>query len=124
MVGVPVEKIILGVPFYGRGWDGVKKAQHGLYQPFEGKAFTVPYDSLAAGLINQMGYRRHWDEEAKAPYLWQPDSLQFISYEDQESLRHKCDYLVEQGLGGVMFWEYSQDQNGTLLETLYSQLNQ
>ena len=123
MAGVPSKKIVLGVPFYGRGWAGVKEEHNGLFQPFEGQAFTIPFDSLNSSFVNQNGYQRYWDDKAKAPYLWHPDSLQFISYEDQESLKYKCDFIKEKGLAGVMFWEYSQDKNGALLETLSGQLN-
>jgi GH18 family chitinase len=42
----------------------------------------------------------------------------FITYEDPESIRVKMDYAKDRGLGGVMFWELSQDPDGTLLEAI------
>jgi len=45
-----------------------------------------------------------------------------VSYEDPRSLRLKCRLIRERGLGGVMFWEYSEDAGGELLRTLYEEL--
>jgi chitinase len=35
--GVPPEKIVLGLPFYGQVWSGVPAANDGLYQPYRGR---------------------------------------------------------------------------------------
>jgi len=60
---------------------------------------------------------------SKAPYLWQADSSTVITYDDPESLKHKCEFISTKGLAGIMFWEYSQDHEGELLETIYSNLS-
>ena len=67
-------------------------------------------------------YTRYWDDVAKAPYLYSPTEFQghFISYEDEESLGFKLDYVLEQELGGVMFWEVTADRNETLLDVIES----
>ena len=46
----------------------------------------------------------------------------FVSYEDPRSLRLKARLIRENGLGGVMFWEYSADTSGELLGTLHDEL--
>ena len=51
-----------------------------------------------------------------------PDKKLFVSYEDPRSLRLKCRMIRERGLGGAMFWEYSEDADGELLRTLYEEL--
>jgi len=79
------------------------------------------YTSLAQ-LVGREGWVRQWDETAQAPFLWNADKRTFVSYDDPESLRRKCRYLRERGLGGVMFWEYSEDPTGTLLDTLFKEL--
>jgi chitinase len=65
-----------------------------------------------------------WDDAAKAPYVWQPDSMAVFTYDDPESLRYKCEYLKSKGLAGVMFWEYSGDNDGELLGTIHSVLSE
>ena len=40
-------------------------------------------------------------------------------YDDPESIRRKARYVVGQGLGGVMFWQYGSDRTGALLQALH-----
>ena len=120
--GVPARKIVLGGAFYGYAWHGVHPENGGLFQPYEGPVESVPFHVLAERYIDRNGYERHWDDAAKAPYLWQPDSLVFISYEDEASLREKGRYARAKGLGGVMYWEHTGDADGALLKALYEAL--
>ena len=117
--GVPASKIVLGLPFYGRGWANVKNQDNGLYQPSTGKHSFISYDELVASYINKNGFIRYWDNDAKAPYLWNPTSRTFISYADTESFIPKLAYVKAKHLAGVMFWEYKYDlQQKKLLNTL------
>ncbi len=120
--GVPPEKIVLGVAFYGRGWTDVNDENKGLFQPVNGKGISFPYRTLAEEYIDKNGFVRYWNQSARAPYLWNAESQTFISYDDVESLAHKVDFVKSKGLGGVMFWEYSQDKENELLNTLYENL--
>lgn len=119
--GVPSRKLVLGVPFYGRGWRDVKRKHNGLYQPYSESIGGLSYDTLAHHFVDQRGFVRHWDEEAKAPYLWNPGSAVVITYEDTASLRVKAEFIKSRDLGGAMYWEHSED-DGTLLNTLYEGL--
>lgn len=119
---VPARKLVLGVPFYGRGWGGVRRQHHGLRQPYDGAASSYSHDTLATHLARQDGFERRWDAAAQAPYLWHADSARFISYENERSLARKAAFVRRHGLGGVMFWEYHHDTNGALLSTLYQHL--
>ena len=120
--GIPAHKIVLGVAFYGRGWTGVEPMGRGLFQTFDRFTRAYAYKQLKADYIEQRGFLRYWDASAKAPYLWSADSTTFISYEDPESLNHKAEFVKANSLGGVMFWEYSQDDDGALLDTLVKAL--
>jgi chitinase len=119
--GVPAEKILLGVPFYGHEWGEVGEANHGLFQP--GKAVPGAYAPFTAIDSNQIGpgFTRYWDETANVPYLYNAEKHIFISYEDPESLRAKCKYVREHKLGGTMFWDYAGD-SGKLLSTIDAEL--
>jgi chitinase len=54
-------------------------------------------------------YTRHYDSVAVAPWLWNDTKKVFISTEDEESMATKVDYVIDNGLGGVMFWELAGD---------------
>jgi chitinase len=115
--GVPANKIVLGVPFYGKSWANVSSANHGLFQVGTvAPATYLPYSSL--GSLQNSGYVRYWDARASAPFLYNKDAQIFISYEDPESVADKCKYVLDQKLAGVMFWEYSSDPAGVLLQSI------
>lgn len=118
--GVPLSKLTIGIPFYGRLWEGVKSdGNHGLYQDAESVGQIMYYRSIVKEYLNNEEYTRYWDQSAKAPYLWNGDSSIFISYEDAESIGYKINYLKNKGLSGVMFWEYSDDYENQLLDAIH-----
>ncbi len=120
--GFPVEKINLGIPFYGRIWKGVKTdGKQILFQKAETVGMGIDYTDFYKD-INANGFKRYWDDSAKAPYLWNADEKTFISYEDEESIQYKIEYLKTRGLAGVMFWEYSGDNDKALLNSVVKNL--
>ncbi|WP_068619093.1 glycosyl hydrolase family 18 protein [Paenibacillus tuaregi] len=127
--GVPASKIVLGLPFYGRGWDSVGSANNGQYQTASGASQAgtwengvFDFNDLEANYINKNGYTRYWNDTAKVPYLYNPSNKRFISYDDVESIGYKTAYIKSKGLGGGMFWELSSDRNKTLQAKLRADL--
>ncbi|WP_083180487.1 glycoside hydrolase family 18 protein [Paenibacillus yonginensis] len=115
--GVPKEKLLLGAAFYSRMWKEVPNHNQGLYQMTASSGGYGPdYGELAAKYMGKNGYQRYWDDEAKAPYLF--DGSTFITYDDEQSIACKCQYIKEQGLGGIMFWEYKCDPDRVLLNAI------
>lgn len=115
--GVPKEKLILGAAFYSRLWKGVPNINNGLHQFSQTAGGAGPdFTDLKKDYINKNGFTRFWDDEAKAPYLF--NGSDFISYDDEESLKHKCNYIKENNLLGIMFWHYSADESGCLLNEI------
>lgn len=122
--GVPPSKIILGVPFYGHAWRVDSSAFNGLYEPGRSASMRIntSYNNLYSNYIDKQGFVRYWDSTSCVPYLFDSDSSIFISYDDPQSLRDKCNYIRARELGGVMFWSFKSDYRSTLLRTLYSEL--
>ncbi len=113
--GLPREKLIIGVPLYGRVWKGVEPINDGLYQPFKEILY---YDGISFDKVEglmELGFQRYWDEQAMVPYLKSDDIL--ISYEDTESIRAKAEYVKKMGLKGIAFWEYGHNLNGKLINS-------
>ncbi|MBB4036371.1 chitinase [Dysgonomonas hofstadii] len=116
--GVPADKLVMGIAFYGRIYELKKGWKNGIGETItkqiEGKGYTVIKDSL----VNQDEFFRYWDTAAKAPYLFNFYKGIFVTYDDEESVKAKCQYVMENGMGGVMFWEYFSDPKGFLLNTI------
>jgi chitinase len=127
--GVPASKLTMGVPFYGRGWSGVSGGD-GLFRPASGpaspgtwEAGVFDYHDLVTNYVPT--YERHVHPEAEVPWLFNPATGVMISYDDPESLTNKAQYVLDNGLGGVMFWELSGDtSDGALIGALHSTLAQ
>jgi chitinase len=116
--GIPPEKLVLGVAFYGRGFSGVRPINHGINQPYARFEGEHSYAQLSRQLLSGAGFVRGWDAGAKAPYLWNAASRTFITYDDPRSLAIKARYVREHHLGGMMFWELSQDYDEELLDAI------
>lgn len=117
--GVPREKLLLGAAFYSRKWENIPDRRHGLLVPAKsGAAYGPMWDELEKHYLNQNGYVYYWDDEAKAPYLFNGST--FLTFDDPASLREKCRYVLKEGYGGIFYWEHSCDSTGRLLGTLYA----
>jgi chitinase len=90
----------------------------GLNQPYERYAGDHSYAELVEKFIGKQGFGRYWDPRAQAPYLWNGASRTFITYDDPQSIAVKTRYAKENRLGGMMFWELSQDRDDDLLDVI------
>jgi len=120
--GVPVEKLVMGLPFYGRSWIMKSADKHGINMPVEGRARGGGYTYIKDSLVDKKGLVRYWDENAKAPYLFNAETNQLIVYDDEESVKLKCEYVIENNMGGMMFWQYASDTNEYLLDAINENL--
>jgi chitinase len=113
--GVPAKQIVFGVPFYGKGWQGVKDGNHGLYQAATGPAETGgSYHELKE--LPPQADRQYSSKAVTCTVL---SNGTFWSYDCPQALHKKIAYIKHHHLGGVMFWELSQDSpNLELLHVL------
>jgi chitinase len=109
--GAPAAKLLLGVPYYGRGWTGVAATNNGLFQP--GTAATGTWEAGIEDykvLKNRPGTRFR---DTASGSLWLYDGTNWWSYDDPTVIAQKTAYVKTKGLGGVMVWELDGD-DGTL----------
>ena len=117
--GAPARELVVGVPFYGRGWTGVPATNNGLFQP--GRAATGTWEAGIEDykvLKNRPG-TRYRDTAAGA--LWLYDGTNWWSYDDPQLIAQKAAYVKNRGLGGLMAWELDGD-DGTLTAAVDSGL--
>jgi chitinase len=114
-LGIPSDKIVIGAAFYGKIWEGVPDTANGLYQPAKFKS-TVQYKTLVDQYTAAQGYNYFWDDLAKAPYLYNSAQKVFVTYDDKRSVQAKTQYVIDKKLGGIMFWQLTEDafQDGLL----------
>ncbi|MDJ1131327.1 glycoside hydrolase family 18 protein [Streptomyces iconiensis] len=113
-LGIPAGKLLYGLGFYGRGWNGVSQAEPG------GTA-TGP----APGKYEQ-GIEDYKDLKNRCPATGKVGGTayahcgnQWWSYDTPETIAAKGDWAAQQGLGGSFFWELSGDTaNGELIKAI------
>ncbi|MGL5329940.1 MAG: peroxiredoxin [Peptostreptococcaceae bacterium] len=104
--GMPISKILLGIPFYGR----------------LGAKITKSYDELRKNYINKNGYEYRFDKEAQVPYLVK-DGEFAMSYDNPVSIYLKGQYVLRNCLGGIFAWTSTYDQANLLAKSMYESIN-
>lgn len=126
--GVPSNKIGLGAAFYGKSREAESVNKNGLGQALVPQSKAVVgqgggFGKLKDEFINKNGYKRYWDRHAKAPYLFNPDTKVFITYDDERSIKLKTKYVKKNNLAGIFFWEYFNDPKENLLNVIDKEIN-
>ncbi|WP_259391657.1 glycoside hydrolase family 18 protein [Paenibacillus sp. 1011MAR3C5] len=123
--GVDSKKLLLGIPAYSYGWSGVKDVGDGLFQtgePIDIVETNLNYQTIMKDYLDKNGFKRYFDEKAKAAYLYNGDI--FISYEDLEAVEAKINFIKKKNLAGAMVWEYAQDAEDGIIQYLTDNLNE
>jgi chitinase len=106
---VPAAKINLGVPFYGHTFSSCS----GMYAPHKG-ADTVHFTNDGGqyyDIVELMNkFTRKWDSRAKVPYLVSTEWHTVVSYDDEESVGEKAQYVVDNHACGLIIWEITGDR--------------
>ncbi|WP_348945675.1 glycoside hydrolase family 18 protein [Chitinibacter sp. FCG-7] len=117
--GVPSNKIVLGVPFYGYGWTVSSMENNGLYQPVIAKAKgPIEEGSAPYSYLKTLPGTVHRDEKTRA--VWKVNGKDVWVYDDVQLLKEKIEFAKKKKLGGIMAWELSQDTpDAELVDTIY-----
>ncbi|MEU6240157.1 glycoside hydrolase family 18 chitinase [Streptomyces sp. NPDC047024] len=117
--GVPANKLLIGIGFYGRGWTGVTQdapggtatgAAPGTYEPgiedYKVLKGSCPVTGTVAGTAYAHCGSNWW------------------SYDTPSTIAGKMSWAKNQGLGGAFFWDFSGDtSNGELVTAVNSGLS-
>lgn len=99
--GVPANRLVMGMPFYGRGGKLLSN------RDFRDIELNGEYTEM-------------WNDTAKVPYLINKEGIMVLGFDNIRSLSIKCEYILEKGLLGGMYWEYAGDNdNADLARTVY-----
>lgn len=136
--GVAPNRLTLGLPLYGYGWNGVCAGiEHGLFQEASGvaavaaKPGTAPVKDLLrrfapeqlerGGQVSNGTDQLFYDPVAIAAYGY--DGSTFWSFDDARMVEIKAFYIQTAGLRGAMLWSLDGD-DGSLVRVLDEALNE
>jgi GH18 family chitinase len=112
-LGVPANKLVMGVAFYGRsqmttGTPGLHVQGNG---QIDGTHFSADEGSpLYYNILPVMtDFDYHWDAVAQVPYLTGKTTNAFLSYDDEMSIEKKAQFINLRNLRGAIIWEISGD---------------
>lgn len=114
--GVARDKIVVGIPFYGRSFQLISGAQDqpgdlhngpGLGGPYTGESGNYGFNEICEFIVPDKRWTRDWSRVQAVPYYH--SDQQWIGYDDMESVAVKANYINEHGFGGVMVWSIETD---------------
>ena len=121
--GVPADKIMLGMAFYGRGFTGVSARYEGRYSRFTGIMAETPWKTIESRMLTDPHWARYWSATAEAPWLYDARRHAFFTYDDPQSLALKGAFVRRAHLRGAMIWVLGEDDaRNSLLHGLLSGL--
>ena len=125
---VDADKIVPGAAFYARRGTFANMANQNLSASLSTSMGTNPlsFAKLKALILTDSTYVEQYDAQAEAAYIIR--SGVFYSYDNERSIQAKCNYVKNQGLGGLMCWDLTQDYNdqgtGILVNAMHTSLKQ
>lgn len=100
--GMPSQKILMGIPFYGR----------------YGAISTRTFDDIRQNYLNVNGYTVRFDDVAKVPYIVDSDGNFAYAFDNPISIYYKGLYIEENCLGGIFSWQSAMDSANILAQSM------
>ncbi|XP_034124180.1 mucin-5AC isoform X4 [Drosophila guanche] len=115
--GADRDKLVLGIPTYGRSYTLINEESTELGAPAEGpgeqgdatreKGYLAYYE-----ICQTLKDDPEWtvvqpNANVMGPYAYRRN--QWVGYDDEAMVRKKAEYVVAHGLGGIMFWAIDND---------------
>ncbi|XP_072379768.1 chitinase-3-like protein 1 [Diabrotica undecimpunctata] len=113
--GADPQKLILGVPLYGRSFTLANNNNVALGAASSGAGTAGPY-TLEAGYLGyneivekqlEGGWTYVWDDEQQVPHMYKDN--QWVGFDDPKAVQIKTKYAQDKQLGGVMVWAIETD---------------
>jgi chitinase len=121
--GAKPGQLVLGIPFYGYKWtvdSSDMNSSHGIGETTTGSSRKaggeIPYRDVKSKYLGHTGYQYYWDASAHESVIFNNDTSEVISFDDENSIALKAKVVRDSGLGGIMIWDITTDDDqGTLL---------
>ncbi|KAH8372051.1 hypothetical protein KR093_009815, partial [Drosophila rubida] len=113
--GAPSQKLVLGMPFYGRTFTlataddhqpGAAHIGRGMAGRYSREPGVLGYNELCE-LLKQENWTQEWQAEQQVPFAYR--DRQWVGYENEQSLQLKAQYAVNKQLAGIMIWSLESD---------------
>lgn len=116
--GIENSKILVGIPFYL-----TVQTSCGGPGSLTGTGKSIWYNQLETTYAVSDTMKEYFDEECGVPYRYDSVNKIFVSYENEKSIKRKCEYINANGLAGIMYWQYGQDVNDLLSNAIAKYIN-
>lgn len=118
--GMRREKMVVGAAFYGKisTLNTKTTASTAVLGKPTGDPKTITYTKIFEEYLSNPSFKKLQDPVSRAYFL--TDGETFITYDDPNAIRIKCDIIKANGLAGIMFWDYGSDKTGNLLREVKS----
>lgn len=104
--GMPANKLVLGIPFYGR-------------HSFSTSPTSINYKDIISNYAISPYKNDNWDEAASVPYVTY-NGQYYCGYDNAKSIGIKGEWMLGLGMKGMMYWDYDgDDSRGTLRKAVW-----
>ncbi|KAF2997436.1 hypothetical protein E8E13_006106 [Curvularia kusanoi] len=107
--GVPPEKIVVGIPLYGRSFANTAGPGSAYQGQGQGSWEAGVYDYKALPVEGETVSN---DFNVGASWSYDPGSRLMVTYDTPQMVEMKAGLIKDLGLGGAMYWESSGDRKG------------